>query len=528
MPRLRLSLASKCQLMFGLAVLLILIAALAWPWLRMGSLVEEGQRQTARQLADAWLAAGQGSLYSHDPARTIRIRRIGFDQVALRADGGDPFVAEAMRRFTTDTERTELFQAEQDEQKQWIYRYARAVLQSDLDRAESGLGTQLPGLPSTQVANPLRQILLIEIRAAWASDQIRLNQLYLATAGICAGILAIAVFWFITTRIVLSPVRVLRETAEKVAEGDLNIRSDINTGDEFEQLSNTFNTMLTNLKSHQDQLEDLNRQLDLKLGELSASNVTLDEANRLKGDFLASVSHELRTPLNSILGFAEVLVDTFEGEDEATVKRRRYVQNIIDASRTLLNLITELLDLAKIEAGRIELYLDDMPSAEVCTSLLNLMRPQADRKSISLQLHLARDLPIVRTDPGKFQQIIFNMLSNAIKFTPAGGQVELIAEIVPASAEYPVSLSVSVRDTGPGIPVEKQSEIFEKFRQLDDAHTREHGGAGLGLAISSELATMLTGRIDLVSQLGAGATFSLIIPVAFEESTEALMPEGPG
>ncbi|MDX1564551.1 MAG: histidine kinase dimerization/phospho-acceptor domain-containing protein, partial [Phycisphaeraceae bacterium] len=389
MARLRLSLATKCQLLFGLAVLLILIAALSWPWLRMRTLVEEGQRQTARRLSEAWLAAEQGPLHSSGTDRSIQIRRLGLEQLKQRDDGGDPFVAEAMSLFTGESEREELFRAAMDEQGQWVYRYARAVHQSDLDRARTG---QDPQLPTREVADPLRQILLISIRADWASTQIRINQLYLATAGIFAGILAIAVFWFITTRIVLSPVRVLRETAEKVAEGDLNIRSDINTGDEFEQLAETFNTMLSNMKNHQDQLEDLNRQLDLKLGELSASNVTLHEANRLKGDFLASVSHELRTPLNSIVGFAEVLADTIDSDKEIDQKRRRYVQNIIDAGHTLLNMITELLDLAKIEAGRIDLNLDDMPSAQVCQSLVNLMRPQADQKRIELKTTLGRDL----------------------------------------------------------------------------------------------------------------------------------------
>src|SRR5215813_8015804 len=186
-------------------------------------------------------------------------------------------------------------------------------------------------------------IISVDIPSQIASSQLLLNRVFILTAGLVAGLLAIVVFYLVTTRLILEPVRVLQNTAEKVSKGDLNIRSDINTGDEFQQLSETFNTMLTNLKNGADQLRAVNKSLDLKLGQLAESNVALYESNRLKSEFLANVSHELRTPLNSILGFAELLKDQVTGAVDP--KSVRYLQNILSSGHHLLDLINGLLDL---------------------------------------------------------------------------------------------------------------------------------------------------------------------------------------
>ena len=199
---------------------------------------------------------------------------------------------------------------------------------------------------------PIIGIVSVEIPSQIESSQLLLNHIFILTAGLVAGTMAIVIFYLITTRLILQPVRVLQETAEKVSKGDLNIRSDISTGDEFQQLSETFNTMLVNLKSSDDQLRAVNKGLDLKLGQLAESNLALYESNRLKSEFLANVSHELRTPLNSILGFAELLKESTGSPAEA--KNVRYLQNILHSANNLLALINDLLDLAKIEAGRME------------------------------------------------------------------------------------------------------------------------------------------------------------------------------
>lgn len=543
MARIRISLANKCQIMFGGAVLLILMAALSVPWLRMQALVHNAQREIASQVADVWLSdpahaafhpglritapahrAGTTPPISPPPGQIRYIAESSFRAEAAR----DPFFARALAKFRADPHTYDVIATEPGPHGRTLDRYARAIQRSDLSPAHH------PGdshLEFGGMNEPIVGVLLVDIQDAWAAHQLLLNSVYAVTAGLLAVLLAIAAFWYITTRVILSPVRVLRDTAEKVAEGDLNIRSDINTGDEFEDLSRTFNQMLTSTKQTQDKLRELNRQLDLKLGELAESNLSLYEANRIKGDFLANVSHELRTPLNSIVGFAEVLSDTVDGQGDPTGdKRRRYIENILASSKSLLQLINDLLDLAKIEAGRIDLHLDRMSVSDTCEVLLNLIRPQADRAGVTLALNAVRGLPVIQTDPGKFQQILFNFLSNAVKFTPEGGRVELgAAPEFPQNAGVhpePTAVRVWVKDTGPGIPVEKHQEVFEKFRQLDSSHTRQHGGTGLGLAISKELARLLQGRIELDSDVGRGATFTLILPLSLEtQRSEPLMPE---
>ncbi len=530
MARLRISLANKCQLLFGLAVVLILTAALAVPWLRMQKLVDESQQEIAAGMAGDWLADLVDD-YGALPAFSTRVLGAGPDQPhelrfipeSLFTDesAGDAWLTDKLLALNVRPGR-ELFEPVRDPDRGRLYQYLRAVRQSDLDRLGGGFSAEVP---ISTIADPVLGVVIVTMDARWADRQLLFNRIYIVIAGLLAGLLAIVAFWFITTRIILSPVRVLRSTAEKVTEGDLNIQADINTGDEFEQLSDAFNAMLANQRASQDQMAALNKQLDLKLGELAETNVSLFEANKLKSDFLANVSHELRTPLNSIIGFAEVLGDQLNGGDDADEKRLRYVKNIEHSSRSLLVLINDLLDLAKIEAGRIDLHVEPMVVKDTCEALVSLIRPQAEAKQIELDATVAPGLPVINTDAGKVQQVLFNFLANAVKFTPDAGKVALIAEPVLDSSDQVTGVRFSVADTGPGIALEYHEEVFEKFRQLDQAHTKSYGGTGLGLAISRELAQYLNATIELDSDAGRGATFSLLVPLSLEQKSEPLMPD---
>jgi two-component system, NarL family, sensor histidine kinase BarA len=512
------SLANKCLLLFGGAVVLIVLAALTAPWIRMQALVGEGQLELSRQLVQAWerLEAFEPEpVEGPESARAgIPAQRLTIDQ-ARELAASDPFIAAAIRTLERDPRRLDI------QRPYWVgssreYRYAKAL------RTDAGDGrTTLDGL------------ILLARRSGSAAWLLAINTVYLLSAGTVVLGLAVLVFYLITHKLILSPVRSLRITAERVREGEFDARSDVSTGDEFEELSGTFNSMLSELQRNQDQLRSINSALDVKLTELSEANTALYEAAKLKGEFLANVSHELRTPMNSIIGFAELLLEIAQAEaaagDDSTrlTKRIRYLENIVAAARSLLEMITSLLEMAKIEAGRVDLRPAPLNLAEACQGILGLIAPLAERKGLQLILEAAPDLPAIETDLKKFQHIIFNFLSNAVKFTDgsdrpgAPGRVTLRAERLRGSGELGGGGSgdrvrVSVIDTGPGIAAEDQERIFEKFQQLDGSHTREHPGTGLGLAICKELAALLQGEIQLVSEVGRGSMFSLILPARMD------------
>ena len=182
-----------------------------------------------------------------------------------------------------------------------------------------------------------------------------MNRLWIVVAGLLAATGAMVAFYTITQRVILRPIRQLRAMVNNVAEGNYDTRSAIRTGDEYERLSDAFNHMLDNLMDSQHKLERANAQLDAKISELSGKNVELYKANKLKSEFLANMSHEFRTPLNAILGFAELLREKPAADAE---KSRRWAENIISSGRSLLNMINDLLDLAKAEAGKMELRVE--------------------------------------------------------------------------------------------------------------------------------------------------------------------------
>ena len=250
------------------------------------------------------------------------------------------------------------------------------------------------------------------------------------------------------------------------------------------------------------------KELEASNREIVDKSRQLEVASQHKSEFLANMSHELRTPLNAIIGFSEVLGERMFGD--LNEKQDEYLKDIHASGQHLLSLINDILDLSKIEAGRMELELTDFHLATALDSALALVRERAGRRGIALQMNVDDQLGQIQADERKVRQVVLNLLSNAIKFTPEGGRIEVAA--VPRNG----SVEVSVSDTGVGIALEDQEAVFEEFRQVGTA-AKKVEGTGLGLTLCRKFVELHGGRIWVKSQLGAGSTFTFTIPVRHGE-----------
>ncbi len=345
------------------------------------------------------------------------------------------------------------------------------------------------------------------------------NAILLATA-IVTTFLAMAASFIIVRYVIVKPVLHLKEVSDAISRGNLERRADIRTGDEFEELSQAYNRMLRHLVAVQEELRQVNSALDKKVDELAQANMQLFELNNIKNEFMATMSHELRTPLNSILGFSDVLA----GAENLTEKQQRYVRNIQTSGKDLLTLVNDILDLAKIEAGKMDLHIVEFSIGDLVERLAGMMKPLAERRNIELTCEVDGQLPLLVQDAGKIQQVLYNLLSNAVKFTPEGGRVQLNANLRDEK-----TFELIVEDTGVGIPLEDQETIFEKFRQGNTTPgspqsmlTREFAGTGLGLSIVRELSKLLGGDVSLSSELGKGSRFTVWLPLVLNEQPRPL------
>jgi signal transduction histidine kinase/CheY-like chemotaxis protein len=292
--------------------------------------------------------------------------------------------------------------------------------------------------------------------------------------------------------------------------------------EELEEQSQALRESQARLEQQQAELEQINSQLEEQTDILSEQKTRLEaaqavltekseeleRASRYKSEFLANMSHELRTPLNSTLILAKLLADNREGN--LTSEQVKFARSIYSAGNDLLDLINDILDLSKIESGKMEVKPETVRLARIVETMTQTFRPMAEQKGVRFHAEVRQPAPFdIETDPQRLQQILRNLLSNAVKFTERG---EVALEIAGAGDD---SVRFSVRDTGVGIPPEQHGVIFEAFRQADGTTNRRFGGTGLGLSISRELAELLGGAIELESRPGAGSTFSLVLPTRY-------------
>jgi len=258
-------------------------------------------------------------------------------------------------------------------------------------------------------------------------------------------------------------------------------------------------------------------QLKRSAERLEQANLQLEEASRLKSEFLANTSHELKTPLNAVLGYLSLVLDGIYDNPE---EERSFIESAFKSSKQLLNLINDILEIAKIEAGRLDLNIEPVEMKRLFEEVRHVIKVPLKEKNLSLEFDLPDDLPPVRADYGRLRQILLNLLSNSIKFTEEGF-IKVSAEAFPVRGY----VEVKVSDTGIGVPREKQRFLFRKFVQADGSSTRRHGGTGLGLAISKSLVEMMGGVIELESPgSGQGTKVSFTIPIFTEEVPAAEVP----
>ena len=337
---------------------------------------------------------------------------------------------------------------------------------------------------ATELANTTRKrtnALIAENASSYTSSR----NLFVGAA---AGTIVLALLLgFVLSWSLIGPIQRIDSRLAAIASGNFSGHVDVANRDELGALAANVNRM-------NDELQRLYRELET--------------ASRHKSEFLANMSHELRTPLNAIIGFSQVLREGLFGEVNA--KQEEYLEDILTSGNHLLALINDVLDLSKVEAGQVQLELAPFSISDALERGVSMVREQATRNGVQLTLHANGGLDIVTGDERRIRQVVFNVLSNAVKFTPAGGSVDVTA--MRANGE----VRVSVADSGPGIADDDLERIFEEFQQTD-AGARQHEGTGLGLALSRRFVEMHGGRIWCDSEVGKGSTFVFTLPVAAAE-----------
>jgi len=330
-----------------------------------------------------------------------------------------------------------------------------------------------------------------------------------ALPGFFLALLLILIIYMALKKIV-DPIDTLKKGAAIIGSGNLDHKIEIHTSDEIEDLANEFNKMTTALRASYSDLEQKVSERTLKL---EASYEELEKASSLKSQFFASMSHELRTPLNAILGFSDVLTEEVYGS--INEKQHKYLKNIHQSGKHLLEVINDILDFSKIEAGKMTLHLRELIVADAVTEIQTLVTQLSSKAGVNLSFHTDKAPVLVIADCVRFRQIMYNLLSNAIKFTPKGGAITVTFQQIDSN------LVVSIKDTGIGIPEEYLQTIFKPFRQVDGSASRNFEGTGLGLTLSKEFVEMHGGQLSVTSKLGEGSCFTFSVPILSQHSTSA-------
>ena len=297
--------------------------------------------------------------------------------------------------------------------------------------------------------------------------------------------------------IVTRPIQDMVKITKQVADGETDVQMNENREDEFGDLARFVNQMLDSV--------------NLKHSELRDAVEMSTKASKAKSIFLANMSHELRTPLNAIIGYSEMILDEYEQEEDSA--HTKDLLRILNSARHLLELIDGILDLSKIEAGRMEISAHEHDLVELTRSVVELIQPAMQANGNELEFGFTQSEIAMVSDETKIRQILFNLLSNAAKFTSDGLIKVLVDKVDYGNAEW---VNITIEDNGTGMTQAQQQIVFQDFTQADFSTTREYGGTGLGLTITQRFCRMLGGEITLVSTQGQGSTFIIELPLIYQ------------
>jgi signal transduction histidine kinase len=365
------------------------------------------------------------------------------------------------------------------------------------------LATNLEGkkvISSNAFIPSLQWLVIIERPAEEAYTPLYASMLRTSALLLVAFTMAVLASLFLGRRVV-RPLEALRSGVERIGKGDLNHRLDLKTGDEIEILADEFNEMAAHLKEAQTGLE---RKVVERTQALTVANEKLEEASKLKSQFLANVNHELRTPVSAIIGYAHLVLRATEGQISRL--QRENLQDLLNNAERLLNQIDSLLEFSKIEAGKIEVRSEPVKVNEVIQGAISTIEPTLSGSNVRIIREFSSDLPVLNTDREKLGQIVLNLLDNAVKFTDRG-------EIKIAASQQNGSLQLVVSDTGIGIANEELNKVFEEFHRGDSSGTKNYRGTGLGLAIVKRFVSLLGGEVAVQSEVGKGSVFTVMLPL---------------
>lgn len=411
---------------------------------------------------------------------------------------------------------SELMSARSDDGRSQVFRapvvQTEFVIDDALDPTAGRLPVASAGTPPAQALG------WVTVEFSRAQTEARREQVLLSSVLIIVLCLASSVaLAHGMSRDVTGPILHLTDAVKRVGQGDLNVQVETDVGGEIATLTDGVNAMTRALKASrinlQARVDQATEELRTTLTTLEEKNVALENArreaetaNRIKSEFLAGMSHELRTPLHAIIGFSEALEARLFGELNA--KQAEYVGDIHSSGRHLLALINDLLDISKVEAGRMELELARFDLTTALQQALTFFKERAARRRMTLTLAVDPALGTIVADERKFKEVMLNLLSNAVKYTPDGGRVEVRASPGDGVVRF------AVTDTGAGIPLEEHEAIFEEFHQVKRRDGEPQAeGTGLGLALTKRFVELHGGRIWVESEPGKGSTFTFVLPV---------------